>query len=495
MSGEPADRTSTETLLAAALDRAAALFRSGKLADASQAYAAIARDHPRDIRAFYSLAVIELRRNRPADARRQLERARRIDPKHFGVLHNLGVARQQTRDWAGAATAFSDALALRPEATETRHGLALVLMVLGRTDEALAHHRTLAEATETRLRALGRIALLRPGAIAPGELEEMRRAASEPRIDADVRAALHFAVGAVLEQAGEDDAAFGAYADGAALKCALLDRTGARAAAAEANEASVQTLVRLFPAAAAPAATGSPSAAPIFIVGMPRSGSTLIEQILAAHPDVQDLGEFAHLGDLIDYGDRAFLLHGKRAKAAAEAYLVTARAFGWSGRGRFVDKTLENYLHIGAIARLFPHATILHSVRDPVDTCLSCFRQLFAAGNETLYDLADIGREYRRYRRIMDHWQAILPGRVIDVRYEALVADPEAGIRALVTEAAGLPWNDACLSFHARERPVATASAGQVRQPINQDGVQRWRRHAHRLGPLMEALGEFGPPA
>jgi LPS sulfotransferase NodH len=371
----------------------------------------------------------------------------------------------------------------------------LALAILGRTDEALDHHRALTAAPLTRLRALARIAFLRPSAITAEELAEMRRAAEDGAIEPDLRTALFFAAGAVLEQAGDADAAFDAYAAGAALKCAILDWAGARTAAAAANEASVETLIRIFtPAvAAAPRPAGSMSPAPIFVVGMPRSGSTLIEQILAAHPEVQALGEIARLGEFLADDELAALRHGPKVKAIAEAYLDAARSLGWSGRGRFVDKTLENYLHVGAIARLFPRATILHSVRDPMDTCVSCFRQLFAAGNETLYDLADIGAEHRRYRRLIAHWRAVLPGRMIDVRYEALVADPDAGIRALVTEAAGLAWNDACLRFHARDRPVATASATQVRQPIHPYSVERWRRHADRLGPLIQALGEYGP--
>jgi hypothetical protein len=142
---------------------------------------------------------------------------------------------------------------------------------------------------------------------------------------------------------------------------------------------------------------------------------------------------------------------------------------------------------------MFPRAVILHSLRDPVDTCLACYRQNFAVGAETLYDLAEIGAEYVRYRQVMDHWRALLPGRVIDLQYEDLVAAPEARIRWLVTEACGLDWSDACLQFHDTARPVLTASAAQVRRPIYRSSVARWRRHQHRLGPLFEALGPYAP--
>ena len=158
-----------------------------------------------------------------------------------------------------------------------------------------------------------------------------------------------------------------------------------------------------------------------------------------------------------------------------------------------MDKTLESFLHVGMIALMFPRAVILHSVRDPVDTCLACYRQLFAEGAETLYDLASIGAEYVRYREVMDHWRAVLPGRVIDVVYEELVAYPERRIRWLVSEACGLEWSESCLAFHEADRPVLTASAAQVRRPIFRSSVERWRRHQHRLGPLFEALGPYAP--
>ena len=240
---------------------------------------------------------------------------------------------------------------------------------------------------------------------------------------------------------------------------------------------------------AAHAGQGATEPAPIFIVGMPRSGSTLIEQILAAHPRVQALGETGALPALLEAGaamadDADF---GGLARAASRAL----RQHGWKDHLRPVDKTLENYLHIGAIALMFPRAVILHAVRDPIDTCFSCFRQPFAEGAETLCDLADIGAEYVAYRGLMAHWDRVLPGRVIEVDHEALVAAPEARIRWLVTEACGLPWDDRCLAFHAVEGPVLTASAVQVRQPIFRTSLQRWRRYQRHLGPLIAALGPY----
>jgi hypothetical protein len=173
-------------------------------------------------------------------------------------------------------------------------------------------------------------------------------------------------------------------------------------------------------------------------------------------------------------------------------YLASQRARGWRGAARLIDKTLDSRLHVGMILLMFPRAVILHAVRDPVDTGLACYRQLFATGNETLYDLADIGAEIRRCAAMMDHWRRVAPGRVTEVAYEDLVADPERQIRWLVTQACGLPWSEACLRSHETARPVSTASAEQVRRPIFSTSVGRWRRYEAQLGPLRRALDEAG---
>ena len=156
---------------------------------------------------------------------------------------------------------------------------------------------------------------------------------------------------------------------------------------------------------------------------------------------------------------------------------------------------LRNYMNVGMIHLMLPKAVILHSVRDPVDTCLACFRKLFQTGNETSYDLTEIGQEYVRYREMMDHWAAVLPGRVIEVSHEAMVADPEGQTRWLITEACGLDWDPACLRFYEAKRPVHTLSVAQVRQPIFTSSIERWRRYEKHLGPLFEALGPYAPAA
>ena len=339
---------------------------------------------------------------------------------------------------------------------------------------------------------------MRPDAITEVERAEMRAAAADARGDLDERIGLWFALGEALERAGDDDAAFEAFAEGNRLK------RGELAARAETDPAAMLALHRASAervrarfgadAIAGRQGQGLSTTAPIFVVGMPRSGSTLIEQILSAHPQVRALGETAALPRLLERGALAPGADQAAIRGLARQYLEAIRARGWRGAGRFVDKTLENYLHVGAIALMFPRAVILHAVRGPLDTCLSCWRQLFAEGAETLYDFAEIGAEYVAYRQTMEHWRDVLPGRVVDVDHEALIADPERQIRWLVTEAAGLTWDDACLSFPTAGAAARTASSVQVRQPIFRTSLGRWRRYEAKLGPLIEALGPYAPP-
>jgi len=258
------------------------------------------------------------------------------------------------------------------------------------------------------------------------------------------------------------------------------------------------------------AGLGHSSRLPIFILGMPRSGSTLIEQILASHPQVHGAGEldlaektlaemrWPYEGYLRQSAEGP--LQGTRLappprpanryfRELGAGYVKALRSHSARAQ-RITDKMPINFLHIGMIHLCLPNAVILHSMRDPLDTCLSCYWRPFTSGYETSYDLTLLGKHYRLYRQVMAHWSRLLPGRVIDVVYERLVADPEAEIRRLLT-ACGLPWDDACLRFHETRRAVGTASVSQVREPIFTRGVGRWRRYAPHLGPLIQALGPY----
>jgi hypothetical protein len=249
---------------------------------------------------------------------------------------------------------------------------------------------------------------------------------------------------------------------------------------------------------------------PIFVIGMPRSGTTLVEQIIASHPMVHGAGELQTLndviltvrgpdGNVIPYPEFMPALDATALRQIGANYVAEVRKLvaalsstassGKRGRERVTDKMPSNYYFAGLIGLALPNAKIVHSVRDPVDTCISCFSKLFTAEQNHTYDLAELGRYYKRYERLMAHWHRVLPkGSILDVQYEAVVADLEKEARRIISHC-GLPWDDRCLSFHETDRPVRTASATQVRQPIYKSAVGRWRVYEAQLGPLLSALG------
>jgi tetratricopeptide (TPR) repeat protein len=481
----------------ALLNGAAACYAQGRLNDAADLYRQAAAADPKDLRPIYSLALIDIRCGRLEDARQQLRAVTAQDPNLYPAQQNLGAVCQNLNLWQEAADAYRHALRLNPTA-ETHFSLARALTVLGRVAESSACYRALAANPTVRLRALTRLAVLDPAAIEEQDLTALQRAADDPATAAATRIETYFALGMGLEQRSADQAAFAAFKAGNRLKHDALmaspDLAARPDALERAHDLAAHFVVDRFDEAFLQRQLhrGSTSAAPIFVIGMPRSGSSLIEQILSSHRDVQSMGENATLSTVIDQGFTK--LPGAANWAdLAEAYLGSMRQRGWRGAGRFVDKTLENHLRVGMIHLMFPNSVILDSTRDPVDTCLSCYRQLFTEGNETLYDLGQIGRAYVRYRRVMEHWDRVLPGRVIRVEHEKLVADTEGQVRRLV-DTCKLDWDPACLSFYEAAGVVRTASAAQVRRPLFLTSIGRWTRFASDLEPLLKALGPYAPP-
>jgi tetratricopeptide (TPR) repeat protein len=251
---------------------------------------------------------------------------------------------------------------------------------------------------------------------------------------------------------------------------------------------------------------GDPSPTPIFVMGMPRSGTTLTEQIIASHPLVHGAGELKTLNDVvltihgadgatIPYPEFVPVLGAAPLRKIGARYLELVRELVTDKEAQYVtDKMPSNYYFAGLIHLALPNATIIHTMRDPVDTCISCFSKLFAGEQNHTYDLGELGRYYKRYERLMAHWRRVLPkDRILDVRYEDVVADLEGQARRIIAHC-GLPWDDRCLAFHETKRPVRTASATQVRQPIYKSAVGRWRVYAEHLGPLLAGLGMAPPP-
>jgi hypothetical protein len=251
---------------------------------------------------------------------------------------------------------------------------------------------------------------------------------------------------------------------------------------------------------------GNPDERPVFIVGMPRSGSTLAEQILSSHPDIYGAGEVKYfsyaLGKLRDrfpflpkYPDLMKKITPPQMDIVAKNYVQSLTATSGDAK-RVTDKLLTNFFFAGLINLLFPNAKIVHTRRDPVDTCLSGFTKLFKDDMPHSYDLGELGRYYAKYRELMDYWETVLPeGTLITVQYEDVVADTEKEARRLI-EFLGLPWDPKCVDFHKSDRPVKTASVAQVRRPIYKTSVKRWMKYGDGLQPLADAIeGKSAKPA
>ncbi|HEY6868933.1 MAG TPA: sulfotransferase, partial [Novosphingobium sp.] len=360
----------------------------------------------------------------------------------------------------------------------------------GGRDTAIAAYRRAITLSPQSGEAWWGLANLKIGVLTDADEAEMRRLLAGNLPDDD-RMRIAYALARRLEDAGHPEAAFALYAQGAALARVRF-----------ANEtrdypAELDTVRRLFTPEflAARADWGCPDPAPVFVVGLPRSGSTLVEQILASHPAIEGTMELPYIGILAGELEAAGTAEAlaaatpEQVRGWGEQYLARARIHRRLGRTRFIDKMPNNFRHIGLIRMILPQARIVDVRRHPMAACFSGYKQLFAEGQEFSYDLGDLGRYYRHYLATVRHFQAIGPGSVHTLRYEDLVEDTEGQVRALLA-ALGLPFDPACLRFFENDRAVRTVSSEQVRQPIYRAGLNQWRGFAPWLGPLEEALGD-----
>ena len=366
------------------------------------------------------------------------------------------------------------------------HGHAL--RTAGARDEAIAAYRRAVSLRPQAGEGWWGLANLKVGALTPSDAATMRSALAGPLSDDD-RMHLAYALGRCAEDADNTDEAFAQYAAGAAL---AKQRPGCKV---EDYAAQAEAVSELFTPAflAERAGWGSESDAPIFVVGLPRSGSTLVEQILASHPDIEGTMELPYIGAI---ASRIAATPGGLAAATpdqvrgwGEEYLARAAVHRRLGKPRFIDKMPNNLRHIGLIQLILPKATIIDVRRNPMASCFSAFKQLFAEGQSFSYALDDLARYYRHYLAIVRHFHAVQPGAVHTLIYENLVDQTELEVRNLL-ENVGVPFDPACLRFFENDRAVRTVSSEQVRQPIYRSGLDHWRRFEAYLDPL---AGELGP--
>lgn len=503
-----------------------ALAAQGRIAEAIPRFERVLALDPAHASAHHSLGVALMTQGRPADALAHYERALELNPNHADLHNNLGVALMAQGRSAEAAAHYERAVALSPGYADARSNLGTALAAQGRTSEAATHleralvlnpghadaHNSLGNIFkddgrfDEALAQYGRAIAIRPDygeallnrsgirSFHPGDADLAALEALASRDDLSVNKMLHihFALAKALEDTGDYARSFEHLRQGNALKRGQIryNETGGLGSLRRIAAAFDRSLLDRFQG------EGDPSPMPIFVLGMPRSGSTLIEQILASHPQIHGAGELVDfevaaksvLNGSERYPECVPALDGATLRRIGQAYLASLPALA-DGKTRIVDKLPGNFLNIGLIRLFLPNARIIHTMRQPVDTCVSCYSKLFTAGHHYTYDLGELGRFYRAYSGLMAHWRSVLPpSAMLDVAYEDVVDDLEGQARRLI-DYCGLEWDDRCLNFHETRRPVRTASAIQVRQPLFRTSLDRWRKYESEIAPLLVELG------
>jgi tetratricopeptide (TPR) repeat protein len=447
--------------------------------------------------ARHNYALVLDRGGRHEDALVEIEALLEVAADNPALQNLKAVVLGKLGNYRDAIRLYETILDRRPKDPRVWMSLGHALKTAGRTDRAIVAYRRALEIDPAFGSAWWSLANLKTVRFDAADIAAMRRQLAAGRLDDDQRLHVEFALGKALEDAGEYAASFAHYARGNALRRTQLPYSAEQNT--QRSDRARAVLTRAF--FEARQGVGHADPAPVFIIGMPRAGSTLVEQILSSHPQVEatmelpdiigltrDLRARAADPERTSYHDILAALDPAEFEALGRRYLATTAVQRKLGRPFFIDKMPNNFAHVGLIHLILPNARIIDARRHPLACGFSNFKQHFARGQAFSYDLADMGRYYADYVALMAHIDAVLPGRVHRVVYEDMVADTEAQVRALL-DYCGLPFDPRCLRFFENDRPVRTASSEQVRQPIYRDGVDQWRHFEPWLGPLKDALG------
>jgi len=448
-----------------------------------------------------NLVFVLQRQSKFSEAHEQADQLLEAHPNDPAYLAAKAAVLVRTGGYEQAIEAYERILAASPGQPRIWISYGHVLKTIGRQLESVAAYRRAIGIEPTLGDAWWSLANLKTVRLGHDDVTEMLAALERASNEADVYH-LHFALGKAFEDAGEFESSFRHYAEGNRRRRAELPYDPME------TTRHLQRSRRLLTREAFEqrCGLGCPAPDPIFIVGLPRAGSTLIEQILASHPLVEGTMELPNItsisadlngrdssagpkGEGDGYIGRLLALQAHELRALGHRYLDDTRVQRKSGRPFFIDKMPNNFAHIGLIHLILPNAKIVDARRHPMANCFSAFKQHFSRGQGFTYDLGELGRYYRDYEALMDHYDAVLPNRIHRINYEALVAEPEPAIRALLSYC-GLEFDAACLAFHENPRAVRTASSEQVRRPISGASVDVWRSYEQWLEPLRAALGE-----
>lgn len=459
----------------------------------------ILRLNPKCADAYCYAGAIQLELKKPDKGFALINKSLAIEPNKAETLNMLGRAYFDLNEPEKAIETYQRAIAIKPTLSDSYNNMGNALKEMGRFDEALtAFNKTLELSPDAYGAYVNLVDTKKFKSNDDAHLVEMEkyaRAFDSTKPEREMH--LRFALAKAYDDLKRYDEGFSNLSRGCALKRATIDYKEDEILGY--FERVKKTITR--DVVAAQSGKGVAGDLPIFVLGMPRSGTTLVEQIISSHPRVRAAGELKDLnetigsvrdgnGNVAPFPEFVPVLKGEELRKVAEIYLRRL-ALHAPDAERITDKMPSNFYFTGLIHLAMPNARIIHTNRNPVDTCLSCFSKLFSGEQSQTYDLGELGRYYRAYHGLMQHWREVLPqGAFLDVQYEEVVADTETQARRIL-EYCGLEWDPRVLDFHKNERPVKTASASQVRKPIYSSSVARWRNYEAHLGPLLKELGDL----
>jgi tetratricopeptide (TPR) repeat protein len=471
--------------------------RVGRVADAESLLRRALELAPGFAEARANLATILYKQNRSTDAIAELERIEQDGTAHLGHASLKAAALGRIGRYEEALALYRKVLDERPNESKLWMSFGHILKTVGEQAESIAAYRRAIAIQPSLGEVWWSLANLKTVRFEDSDLEAMQKALEQANLDRDDRFHLHFALGKAFEDKGDPETSFKHYAEGNRLRREMIywqagDVTG------NVRRATAFFTREFF---AAHDGQGCDRPDPIFIVGMPRAGSTLIEQILSSHPQIEGTAELPDLPEIVlrldgrkerrDIGVYPECLADpdpRGLRALGEEYLDRAGIQRFTDRPFFIDKLPNNWMHAGFLRLILPNAKIIDARRHPLACGFSNFKQHYARGQRFAYDLAEVGLYYRDYVMLMRHFDNVLPGFVHRVIHEELVEDPEGEVRRLL-DYLGLPFDPACLAFYENPRAVRTASSEQVRRPISREGLEQWKMFDPWLEPLKQALG------
>jgi tetratricopeptide (TPR) repeat protein len=459
------------------------LFKLGRYVEAEQHYRGALAIRPAYPESLTNLGNVLRRRGYFAEAATCFRRAVKLKPNYWDAHCDLGSALIFIGDLRGAQARFKKVLKAKPHHIAALLGMEQIAAMQGRWEQAGKLLDKVMEIDNGNSMALVARSGLRRLTLADAPWLEAAQNVAGSGIDAYEEAMLRFAIGKYFDDVQDFERAFESY-----KRANEILKPAAEPYDRKRRTQLVRDLTAAYTrdALAQPLKEASSSTLPVFVVGMPRSGTTLVEQIIGSHPSAKGAGELTFWFDAVREHDtviRKGLTGRPLIKTLGESYLRILKTYSADAL-RIVDKAPLNSDFLGIIHLVFPNARIIYLRRDPIDTCLSCFFQAFPLTANFTFDLSDLAHYYKEHKRLMDHWRTVLPvGTILDVPYSELVAD-QVGWTRKILEFIGLEWNERCLSFEQTERPVATASYWQVRQKVYSSSVARWRNYESFIGPL-----------